>query len=213
MPTATRARIIAALSTIMLTLLPLLAGCTSSNSTQTNNTTAAPQSSSGNSNDTSGNGDLGKVLIAYYSFSGNTENVAEKVHERFPDADMFKIEPAESYGNYSEAAARAEKEHDENARPAVTNHVENMDQYDTILLGYPIWWGTAPMFIATFLESYDFDGKTIYPFCTSSYTPIEDSYDLLRKAAPNATIGDGLTANSNDATNQWLNKLTSETAR
>ncbi|PLS23824.1 flavodoxin [Bifidobacterium imperatoris] len=95
----------------------------------------------------------------------------------------------------------------------LANHVENMNQYDTILLGYPIWWGTAPMFIATFLESYDLDGKTIYPFCTSSYTPIEDSYDLLREAAPNATIGDGLTANSDDATNQWLNKLTSETAR
>ncbi|MBT1163656.1 flavodoxin [Bifidobacterium felsineum] len=119
MSTTTRARIIAALSTIMLLLLPLLAGCSSSNSTQSSNTTATSPSQSNNGSNPapSSSGDLDEILITYYSFSGNTEKVAEKLHERSPDADMFKIEPAEPYGSYSEAAVRAKKEHDENARP------------------------------------------------------------------------------------------------
>ena len=122
----------------------------------------------------------GKVLVAYYSWSGNTKAVAEQI-QRETGADIFFIQPQTPYpGDYRECVDIAKKEMNENARPAVANTVDNMDQYDVVFVGYPIWWGKAPMFVYTFLESYNFQGKTVVPFCTTGGTPISGSMATRR---------------------------------
>ena len=119
------------------------------------------------------------TLIAYFSATNNTENIANHL-ESILDADLYEIVPETPYTsddlNYSDSSSRTSQEMgDPDARPAVSGTVENMEQYEVIFLGYPIWWGEAPRIINTFLESYDLDGKTIVPFCTSGSSPIGSS--------------------------------------
>lgn len=93
------------------------------------------------------------------------------------------------------------------ARPAITVSVDNVEDYDTIFVGYPIWWEEAPAMIATFLESYDFAGKTIVPFCTSSSDSIEHSLHIFTELCPDATIAQALTANNEADIQPWLQEL------
>ena len=104
------------------------------------------------------------MLVAYFSATGNTENIAEHLVSIL-DADLYEIVPQVPYTsedlNYSNDDCRANQEqNDPTARPSISGNVENMEDYDVIFLGYPIWWGDAPKIISTFLETYDFDGKT-----------------------------------------------------
>ena len=127
------------------------------------------------------------TLVAYFSATGNTEGVAEHL-QAILDADLYEIVPAEPYSdddlNYNVSDCRANREqNDPDARPAVDGSVENMDGYDVIFLGYPIWWGEAPRIISTFLESYDFSGKTIVPFCTSASSGMGGSAENLAALA------------------------------
>ncbi len=126
----------------------------------------------------------GKVLVAYFSATNNTESVAEKVAAALGEdkADLFEIVPATLYTstdlNWHDSSTRATVEmNDDDARPAIadTCKVENMADYDVVFLGYPIWWGQAPKIMYTFLESYDFSGKTIVPFCTSGSSGVGTS--------------------------------------
>ena len=135
------------------------------------------------------------TLVAYFSATGNTEGVAEHL-QAILDADLYEIVPAEPYSdddlNYNVSDCRANREqNDPDARPAVDGSVENMDGYDVIFLGYPIWWGEAPRIISTFLESYDFDGKTIVPFCTSGSSSIGSSAEHLAALAADAAWLEG----------------------
>lgn len=93
------------------------------------------------------------------------------------------------------------------ARPAITVSVDNVEDYDTIFVGYPIWWEEAPAMIATFLESYDFAGKTLVPFCTSSSDSIDNSLHIFTELCPDATIAQALTANSEADIQPWLQEL------
>ena len=93
------------------------------------------------------------------------------------------------------------------ARPAITVSVDNVKDYDTIFVGYPIWWEEAPAMIATFLESYDFAGKTIVPFCTSSSDSIDNSLHIFTELCPDATIAQALTANNEANIQPWLQEL------
>lgn len=93
------------------------------------------------------------------------------------------------------------------ARPAITVSVDNVEDYDTIFVGYPIWWEEAPAMIATFLESYDFAGKTIVPFCTSSSDSIDNSLHIFTELCPDATIAQALTANNEEDIQPWLQEL------
>ena len=153
----------------------------------------------------------GNILIAYFSWSGNTENAAQIIQEQ-TGADIIELNPAEPYSsNYSEVLDQAQKDMNADARPELANHVENMEQYDTILLGYPNWWATIPMPVATFLEEYDFSGKTIIPFCSPGGGGFGQSITDISKLAPNSRIGEGLsihysggTSLENDITT-WLN--------
>ena len=137
-----------------------------------------------------------KVLIAYYSRRGenyvngsiknlklgNTEVVAQKIKALLPDADMFQIDTTYEYSkSYMTCIEEAKQELHDQARPEVKNALESISQYDTIILGYPNWWGTMPMVVYTFLESYDFTGKTIIPFCTNEGSGMGPSVRFIKK--------------------------------
>ena len=147
-----------------------------------------------------------KCLIAYFSRPGNnyvnnrirnlpvgnTEIVAKRISE-MTEGDIFRINTVNSYPeDYTETTEVAQKELHENQRPELSNHVENMDSYNVIFLGYPNWWGTMPMAIFTFLDEYDFAGKTIVPFCTHEGSGLGRSEQDIAKLCPQSTILDGL---------------------
>lgn len=123
-----------------------------------------------------------KTLVAYFSATGTTKLLAEYAAEIL-NADLYEIVPEipyteEDFAYYTNGRADQEQ-NDSSARPVISGGVENMERYDTIILGYPIWHGQAPRIISTFLESYDFSGKTIVPFCTSHSSGIGSSADNL----------------------------------
>jgi flavodoxin len=148
----------------------------------------------------------GKTLIAYYSRKGsnyvgggivnlavgNTE-VAATMIEKITGSDIFHIETVIPYPkDYNDTTEVAQKELREGARPRLTGQVEEMDSYDVIFLGYPNWWGTFPMAVFTFLESYDFSGKTIIPFCTHEGSGMGRSESDIKKLCPGAKVQKGL---------------------
>ena len=130
-----------------------------------------------------------KTLVVYFSCTGTTEPLAEYAAESL-GADLYEIIPEEPYTEEDLAYytnGRADKEqNDPSVRPAISGSVENMEVYDTVVLGYPIWHGQAPRIISTFLESYDFSGKTIVPFCTSHSSGIGSSASDLHSLCPDS---------------------------
>lgn len=159
------------------------------------------------------------VLIAYFSCTGNTEGIAETVAQTL-EGDLYEIQPAEPYTSedldYNNDASRCSQEHNDAAsRPAISGGVEDMASYDVVFLGYPIWWGEAPRIISTFLESYDFSGKTIVPFCTSSSSGIGNSaLDLHGLCSDTVTWLDGARFSGNASSTEleeWLGGLGLET--
>jgi flavodoxin len=154
-----------------------------------------------------------KYLIAYYSRKGqnyvsgrivdlkvgNTEVVANMV-QKITGGDMFHIESVTAYPiDYTEATEVAKNELRAKARPKLTGHVDNMGAYDVIFLGYPNWWGTMPMPVYTFLESYDFSGKNIIPFCTHEGSGMGHSEKDIAKACPKATVLEGIAIHGTNA--------------
>ena len=127
---------------------------------------------------------MNKTLVAYFSASGVTAKVAAKLAEAIR-ADLYEIQPAQPYTrsdlNWMDKKSRSSVEmNDPNARPAIANWVENMAQYDTVFVGFPVWWYREPSIIDTFAEAYDFSGKTIVPFCTSGGSGIGKTAERLR---------------------------------
>ncbi|MBS6353821.1 flavodoxin [Oscillibacter sp.] len=146
--------------------------------------TAAPETSGEETTAESGN-----VLVAYYSATGNTENIANYIAQA-TGGDLFEITPAEPYTsddlNWSDENSRVSREYaDESLRDVelTTTEVENWDSYDTVFIGYPIWWGIAAWPVDGFVEANDFTGKTVIPFCTSSSSGLGESGDLLAELA------------------------------
>lgn len=133
-----------------------------------------------------------KTLVAYFSASGNTKAVAETAAKAL-GADLFEIAPQQPYTAadlaYKDETSRSSVEmRDPASRPAMKAKVENMEQYGTVLIGYPIWWGEAPHIVYTFVENNDLSGKKVLPFCTSgSSSPGESAENLSKCAAPSAT--------------------------
>ncbi len=139
----------------------------------------------------------GKTLVVYYSASGNTKGVAEKIAEA-AGADLFEITPVEPYTsddlNWTNDNSRVSREHeDESLRdaPLTTTTVENWEEYDTVFLGYPIWWGIAAWPVDNFVKDNDFTGKTVIPFATSASSGMGQSGDLLEELAGTGTWQDG----------------------
>ena len=134
-------------------------------------------------------GESGGVLVVYYSATGNTEAVAGYIAEA-TGGDLFELEPAEPYTdadlNWTDENSRVTLEHeDESLRDVelVADTVDNWDSYDTVFIGYPIWWGIAAWPVDTFVEANDFTGKTVIPFCTSSSSGLGQSGELLAEMA------------------------------
>ena len=128
---------------------------------------------------------MSKTLVAVFSASGVTKRVGEEI-ARVSGGDFYEIVPKEKYTsadlNYMNKTSRSSVEmNDPSSRPEIAGSVENMDSYDTVIIGFPIWWGVAPRIVETFLESYDFSGKTIIPFCTSGGSGVGKSDIELHK--------------------------------
>ena len=149
---------------------------------------------------------MSKILIAYFSHAGqnyshggiktlkvgNTEVVAKKLHAML-DSDLFYIDTVSKYpDDHMKKIAIAKREFEQNARPELTAKVENMSGYDTVILAFPNWWTTMPMALFTFLESYDFSGKTICPLITHGGSGFSNSLRDIAKLCPNAKITEGL---------------------
>lgn len=189
------------------------------------------------SNDSSLNRD-GKVLIAYFTMPedvdtegvdavsgasivvkdnqvmGNVEYMANVIHETV-GGDLFQIETVEDYPlDHEPLVDQAAQEQDDNVRPELSTHVENMDAYDTIILGYPNWWGDMPQALYTFLEEYDLSGKTIIPFCPHGGSGFSNTINTIEELQPNSTVSeDGLTIARDDVVDseqtivEWLKSL------
>lgn len=135
-----------------------------------------------------------KSMVVYFSYTDNTGKLAKTIADA-SNSDVYEIIAQEPYTDdileyYGDNRAYREQ-NDANSRPAISGRVENMDNYDVIMLGYPIWYGLAPRVVYTFLESYDLSGKTIIPFCTSGSTGISGSLSDIRKLCPNSTVTNG----------------------
>ena len=211
----------------------LLAGCGASTddtqSTNADNTAAEEDqdSTAGSSDDadavqsgvessTDAVSGSGNVLVVYYSATGNTEEVANYIADA-TGGDLFEVEPAEPYTdadlNWTDDNSRVSREHeDESLRDVelVSTDVENWDSYDTVFIGYPIWWGIAAWPMDTFVEANDFTDKTVIPFCTSSSSGIGDSGNLLADLAGTGDwqVGERFRSGADEAdVQEWVNGL------
>ena len=152
-----------------------------------------------------------KILVAYFSWGGTTQRMAEEI-VRQTGADIFRIEPVVPYPTeYTPYTEVAREEKDNNARPAIAGEVENWSDYDTVFIGCPVWWWTTPMIICTFAESYDFEGKTVVPFCTYASTYRDETLARIVELTPDADhlTGEGLTSGRINEQNisSWLNEI------
>lgn len=153
------------------------------------------------------------VLVLYFSMSGNTQAVANIIHDEV-GGDIIKLETVETYPeDYDDLVDYAQEEQRDNARPELSTTIENMDQYDTIFLGYPNWWGDMPMPIYTFLDNYDLSGKTIPPFITHGGSGLSGTPENIQEEEPDATVTEGLAIYGDDAENSqsevrdWLSSI------
>lgn len=177
--------------------------------------TGTPKESSAESSAPSESTSAGKshILVANFSQAGeqynvgvvekgNTQIVAEMIAGE-TGADLFHIERKEAYpSTYNDLLSAAQDELKNNSRPELSASVDGWDNYDTIFLGYPIWWGDMPMPVYTFLESYDFSGKTVIPFDTNGGSGLADTVSAITKACPGATVKDGLAVSGKEAQTQ-----------
>lgn len=159
----------------------------------------------------------GKTLVVYFSAYGTTKLAAEMIAEKI-GADLTEIVPAKAYDSnrdhYNALAAYAKKEHDENQRPAIQNDI-HIEDYDTIFVGYPMWWYTMPMIMYTFFDLYDFSGKNIIPFNAHMGSGDGGTYSTIKKLEPNAKLISGLPLSMQDIergrieskVSSWLKKV------
>ncbi len=155
-----------------------------------------------------------RVLVAYFSATNTTKGVAEHIANGL-NADIYEITPEEPYTdadlNYNDNNSRSSIEmNDPGSRPAISGSVENMEQYDIVFIGYPIWWGDAPRIVSTFVEGYDFSGKTIVPFCTSGSSGIGSSAANLEQLTSGAEWLSGQRLRGSDSQEtvmEWVDSL------
>ena len=158
-----------------------------------------PASSTDNSGDSS--------LVVYFSRTGTTEAAARRIQE-LTGADLMEIDVTDPYPvSYSDTLSRAEQELDQDARPEITTAIDDMTQYDIVYVGYPIWFGYAPRPVLTFLEDYEWSGKTVVPFCTSGSSGISTSLGEIRESCHGANMIEGQRINDTVSIELWLRSL------
>ena len=157
---------------------------------------------------------MSTTLVAYFSATGTTARAARAIADAI-GADLYEIAPAEPYTsadlNWNDRTSRSSREmDDESCRPAIAGTVENMDAYDTVFVGFPVWWYVEPRIIDTFLESYDFAGKTVVPFATSGDSGLGRAPQRMQQIAAGSTVTGGKLLNgrqSADALRAWAESL------
>ena len=158
-----------------------------------------------------------KNLTVYFSVSGNTERLANAIHEN-AGGDIIRIEPVNPYpvDDYHNKSFtdQAQQEKTDGARPEIKDMDINLDEYDTIFVGYPIWWGSMPMAVYTFFDKYDLSNKTIAPFNTHEGSGAGDTHGEIMRLEPDATIvdclsvyGSNTTEDQSDAVKSWLERI------
>ena len=157
--------------------------------------------------DSAGNG---KILVAYFSHSGNTKKIAEEIQSK-TGADMFEIKTVNKYSDdYNTVLDEAKAEQKDNARPELSEQVKDMAQYQTVIIGFPIWWGDMPMAVYSFLDEYDLSAKTVLPFCTHGGSGLCQTDKNIQNEEKDAKVTDGLAISDSsldDAAgdiDQWL---------
>ena len=212
------------LGSLLLAALMILSltacGSKASNDTPTqapsNDTSTPAQTLDDAAGDSDSTTSGGKVLVVYYSASGNTKRVAEDIAEA-AGGNLFEITPTESYTsddlNWTNSDSRVSREHDDESLrdvPLTTTEVENWDDYDTVFIGYPIWWGIAAWPVDNFVKNNDFTGKTVIPFATSSSSGMGQSGILLSEMAGTGDWQDGQrfsSGASSSTVHQWVTGL------
>ena len=199
----------------------MLAGCGSSSRSQTDNTESSSQNeaSSSSASETAVADDTestGKTLVVYYSATGTTEGVAQTIADT-TGGDLFEIQPVEPYTDddldWTNDDSRVSREHDDESLrdvDLVSTSVDNWDSYDTVFIGYPIWWGIAAWPVDGFVEANDFTGKAVIPFCTAASSGIGDSGNLLEEMAGTGSWLEGKRLDrgiSEDEVKDWISDL------
>jgi flavodoxin len=154
-----------------------------------------------------------KILVAYFSHSGNTREIANKIHKSV-GGDIFEVQAVKPYPNdYDAVVKQARQELDSGYKPALETKIENIKSYDLVFIGYPIWWSTFPAPVKTFLSEYDFSGKIIVPFCTHEGSGLGRSATDISKLCPKSTLLDGVAIWGRDVktaqnkVSEWLREL------
>ena len=134
----------------------------------------------------------GKILEAYFSHSGNTKKITEEIQSK-TGGELFEIKTVNAYSDdYDTVLDEAKKEFNDNARPELSDSVKDMAQYQTVIIGYPIWWGDMPMAVYSFLDEYDLSGKTVLPFCTHGGSGLSETDKNIQNEEKDAKVADGL---------------------
>ncbi len=202
--------------TALLLSLALVLGLAACGNGDRPTATQSPTATASAENDSSIQPEGGKVLVAYYSASGNTERVAQDIADA-TGGDLFEIVPIEVYSeedlDWTNSDSRVSREHeDESLRDVAltTTEVSNWDEYDTVFIGYPIWWGIAAWPVDGFVQANDFTGKTVIPFATSSSSGMGQSGELLAEMAGTGNWLEGQRFSSGvsaDSVRDWVNGL------
>lgn len=193
-----------------------LAGCGSSSDNgddQASSSSSETETRVAADDDADDGGGSGKTLVVYYSATGTTEGIANQIAQS-TDGDVFEIVPAEPYSaddlDYNDEDSRVSNEHDnpdERVMELETTEVENWDSYDTVFIGYPIWWGIAAWPTDAFIKANDFSDKTVIPFCTAASSGVGESGELLAELAGTGNWLDGEKLDSEDEVQSWLDGL------
>lgn len=199
-----------AISFIFMVMLAVSLSACGNDEPQTVNT--------GNENNMNAGGDTSdvpadsKILVAYFSWGGTTRNMAEQIAQQ-TGGTLFEIIPVNPYPTeYTPCTEVALQERDSDARPAIKNRVADMESYDVVFIGCPVWWHTAPMIINTFIENYDFKGKTVVPFCTYASTYRDETLAKIVALTPESSHLTGLGLTSGSVANSgnvasWLRNI------
>jgi flavodoxin len=154
-----------------------------------------------------------KILVAYFSHSGNTREIANQIHKSV-GGDIFEIQAVKPYpDDYEAVKKQARQEQDSGYKPALKTKIENIKSYDLVFIGYPIWWGTIPAPVRTLLSEYDFSGKAIAPFCTHGGSGLGRSVTDISTLCPKSTLLDGVAIWGRDVktaqnkVSEWLRKI------
>lgn len=154
-----------------------------------------------------------KILVAYYSHTGNTREAAVQIHQ-ISGGDIFEIQAVKTYPDDYEAVKKvAKQELNSGDKPVLKTKIKNIKSYDIVIIGYPIWWGTFPAPVRTFLSENDLSGKTIVPFCTHGGSGLGNSVKDIKKLCPGSTLLEGIAIwgsdvkSARDKISKWLQKI------